>query len=107
MKLLLDENLAPKLAKNLADIYPDSSHVSECGLKAASDLAVWEFAQANGFVIVSKDSDFEQRSPFAGFRPKSFVFDSGTVRPANWSGYCVVCPGASTLLSPTRRKAFS
>ena len=70
MKLLLDENLAPKLAKVLSDIYPGSRHVSECALQSASDQAVWEFAKTNGFVIVSKDSDFEQRSVLRGFPPK-------------------------------------
>jgi predicted nuclease of predicted toxin-antitoxin system len=70
MKLLLDENLAPRLAKSLANLYPGSRHVADCGLKQSSDLDVWEYARANGFVIASKDSDFEQRSLLRGHPPK-------------------------------------
>jgi len=77
MKLLLDENLAPKLAKSLGDIYPDSRHVSECGLKQSPDEAVWEYAQTNDFAIVSKDSDFEQRGLLRGFPPKIIRIRSG------------------------------
>ena len=32
MKLLFDQNLSPCLARRLADLYPDSAHVSEVGL---------------------------------------------------------------------------
>lgn len=32
MKLLFDENLAARLVGDLADIYPDSAHVSALGL---------------------------------------------------------------------------
>jgi predicted nuclease of predicted toxin-antitoxin system len=70
MKLLLDENLAPRLAKSLSDLYPGSRHVDDCGLKRCQDLEVWDYARANGFVITSKDSDFEQRSLLRGHPPK-------------------------------------
>ena len=70
MKLLLDENLAPRLVKSLSDLYPGSRPVDECGLKQSPDHDVWEYAAANGFVITSKDSDFEQRSLLRGHPPK-------------------------------------
>ena len=62
MKLLFDQNLSPRLARSLADIYPESVHVREIGLRDASDDEIWEYAKNNGFAIVSKDSDFQQRS---------------------------------------------
>jgi hypothetical protein len=31
------------------------------GLQQADDTAIWHYAQINGFVIVSKDSDFQDR----------------------------------------------
>jgi len=40
MKLLLDENLSPNLAQLLADLFPGSAHVGDCGLGAASDEEV-------------------------------------------------------------------
>ncbi|MBZ5642496.1 MAG: DUF5615 family PIN-like protein [Acidobacteriia bacterium] len=70
MKLLLDENLSPRLTELLPDLYPGSVHVHECGLGSADDATIWEFAKANGFAIVSKDSDFEERSILLGFPPK-------------------------------------
>lgn len=70
MRLLLDENLAPRLAEALSDVYPGSAHLRDCGLRGASDSEVWEYARENGFVIVSKDSDFSQRSSLYGGPPK-------------------------------------
>src|SRR5947207_1352312 len=70
MKLLLDENISPKLAAKLSDIYPDSAHVRQFGLTHKTDLDVWKFAKANGFVVVSKDSDFNQFSLLWGHPPK-------------------------------------
>lgn len=31
---------------------------------------MWDYARSNGFVIVSKDSDFHQRSLVLGYPPK-------------------------------------
>jgi predicted nuclease of predicted toxin-antitoxin system len=70
VKLLFDENLPPRLVQLLADVYPGSMHVHECGLGAADDSAIWEFAQKNGLTIVSKDSDFQERGILLGSPPK-------------------------------------
>ena len=61
MKLLFDGNLSPKLPRLLAALFPGSAHVRECGLLGFPDEEVWEYARVNRFVIVSKDSDFQQR----------------------------------------------
>jgi predicted nuclease of predicted toxin-antitoxin system len=70
MKLLFDENLSPKLPLLIKDRFLGSLHIRDCGLKGASDLAVWEYAQKHGFTLVSKDSDFYQRSLLLGAPPK-------------------------------------
>ena len=70
MKLLFDENLSPKLSRLLASLFPGSTHVRECGLLGEADEDVWEHARINGFTIVSKDSDFQQRSLLYGYPPK-------------------------------------
>ena len=62
MKLLLDQNLAPRLVAALAALYPDSKHVRNVGLASANDDDVWRYAAAGGFTIVSKDADFHERS---------------------------------------------
>jgi predicted nuclease of predicted toxin-antitoxin system len=54
----------------LADLFPDSTHVRELSLQEANDSVVWESAKQHGFMIVSKDSDFHQRSFVFGFPPK-------------------------------------
>jgi predicted nuclease of predicted toxin-antitoxin system len=45
MKLLFDENLSPQLVPLLNDLFPDSIHVRDVGLKAADDPVVWKYAQ--------------------------------------------------------------
>ena len=71
MKLLFDENLSPKLPGLMAALFPDSTHVRDCGLKGSTDeLYIWEHARAQGFTLVSKDSDFYQRSLLYGPPPK-------------------------------------
>ena len=70
MKLLFDENLSPQLVRLLNDLFPDSIHVRDVGLKAADDPVVWKYAQDNGLIICSKDSDMHQRSFVLGYPPK-------------------------------------
>jgi predicted nuclease of predicted toxin-antitoxin system len=73
VKLLLDENLSDRIVYRIADLYPDSEHVKTLGLINTDDAVIWEYAKTNGFVIVSKDSDFHQRSLLYGYPPK-FVY---------------------------------
>ncbi len=70
MKLLFDQNLSPRLASNLADLFPNSSHVHPLGLDRVSDAEVWEYARENGFLVVSKDADFSELSLLYGYPPK-------------------------------------
>jgi predicted nuclease of predicted toxin-antitoxin system len=70
MKLLFDENLSPKLVAALADKFPDSCHVDRVGLGGADDNQVWEYAHQHDFALVSKDSDFHEKSLLHGYPPK-------------------------------------
>lgn len=70
MKLLFDQNLSSDLVGALADLFPDSDHLKNLGLMRADDDLVWRHAREHGFTIVSKDSDFHQRSLFFGAPPK-------------------------------------
>lgn len=70
MKLLLDQNLSFRLLEKLEPAYPDSTQVKIVDLDQANDLAVWQFAKDNGFVIVTKDSDFHEFSLVYGNPPK-------------------------------------
>ena len=39
-------------------------------MRDAADTEIWEYARLRGFVIVSKDSDFQARSLLYGSPPK-------------------------------------
>ena len=85
MKLLLDENLSPRLIEQFGDLYPGSRHVDQCELGRAEDAAIWEYARKAGFAILSKDSDFAERSVLFGAPPKIIwlsVGNAGTLRIA-------------------------
>ena len=73
MKLLLDENLSLRIIPRINDLYPNSAQVKTLGLISSDDALIWEYAKNHDFVIVSKDSDFHQRSLLYGHPPK-FVY---------------------------------
>ncbi|MFV0306419.1 MAG: DUF5615 family PIN-like protein [Desertimonas sp.] len=70
MKLLFDENLSRRLVTAVADLFPDSAHVTTVGLTATSDRDVWDHARVNGYVLVSKDSDLNDLAFVHGAPPK-------------------------------------
>lgn len=70
MRLLLDQNLSPRLVPALLGLYPASTHVRELGLQTADDDTVWRYAAEHGFAIVSKDADFHERSFLLGHPSK-------------------------------------
>jgi predicted nuclease of predicted toxin-antitoxin system len=70
MKLLLDQNISRKLVKQLEDIYPGSQHITSIMSENSDDREIWLYAKQNGFTIVTKDDDFEQRSILLGHPPK-------------------------------------
>ena len=49
------------------------------GLDKSSDIELWEYARANEFIIVTKDSDFEELSIKLGSPPKVIWIKSGNV----------------------------
>ena len=78
MKLLFDQNLSRSLARRLADVFPDSSHVAAVSLARSSDLAIWSYARRHGFTVVSKDQDFVHIAR-TGSPPKAVVLQVGNV----------------------------
>lgn len=57
MKLLVDNNLSPKLTKILSKEFPESKHLMDLNLENASDMDVWIYAKEKNFMIISKDTD--------------------------------------------------
>ena len=70
MKLLFDENLSFKLCQRLDDLFPGSSQVRLLGLERADDRAIWDYARANEFVLVTLDADFVDMAALLGQPPK-------------------------------------
>ncbi|MBC8172250.1 MAG: DUF5615 family PIN-like protein [Anaerolineae bacterium] len=70
MRLLLDNNLSPRLVGRLVSLYPGSTHVATSGLDTASDVEVWNYARQEGFCLVTKDADFNDLFASKGFPPK-------------------------------------
>ncbi len=77
MKLLVDENLPPRLAVELADLFPLSTHVREVGLGGTEDSLLWEFAKNAGYAFLTKDKDFANLSIARGFPPKVVLLQTG------------------------------
>lgn len=70
MRLLFDQNISHRILPLLIGDFPGAEHVRNAGLSAASDTVIWAFAKANGFMMVSKDADFQQRALLLGHPPK-------------------------------------
>lgn len=85
MKLLFDQNLSHRLVALVADLFPESLHIRDAGLAKADDEAIWEYAKVEGYVIVSKDSDFRQRSFVLGAPPKAIWIHRGNLTTAQVS----------------------
>jgi predicted nuclease of predicted toxin-antitoxin system len=69
-RLLLEQNLSPRLVGLLSDAYPDSVHVASVGLERAIDLDVWLYARREALVLVSRDADFPELAAARGHPPK-------------------------------------
>ena len=70
MKLLLDENLPPQMAASLQQLFPGTVHLRDVDLKGCPDGEIWDYAREHDFVILTKDSDFQERSVILGHPPK-------------------------------------
>ncbi len=70
MKLLLDENISSRIIKYLISEFPSSSHIDYLKMRGCKDTDIWEYAKLYGYIIISKDNDFRQRSFLHGAPPK-------------------------------------
>lgn len=70
MKLLFDKNLSRRIVPFLLTAFPESTQVALLNLEDATDSEIWQYAKANRFVIVSHDSDFQERSMVSGHPPQ-------------------------------------
>ena len=79
MKLLLDENLSRRIVPFLQDAFPQSTQVALLGMESATDQEIWDYARKQGYVIVTRDSDFYDLSLLHGFPPCVIWIRTGNV----------------------------
>lgn len=58
LKLMLDENIPPRVATELRQLGYDIVHVREAGLKGHRDSEVMAYAREDGRCLVTLDADF-------------------------------------------------
>ena len=69
MRFLVDAQLPPALARWFVAQGHEAEHVSDKGMQAGSDTAIWEYALASAATIVTKDEDFAQRKVLTAAGP--------------------------------------
>ncbi|MBF9251861.1 DUF5615 family PIN-like protein [Pontibacter sp. 172403-2] len=79
MKLLFDQNISPKIVKQLSDVFPDSKQVRHVGLEDASDVTIFEYAKRNNYAIVTFDSDYVDLNVVRGIPPKIIWLKTGNL----------------------------
>ena len=78
MKILLDANISWKLVNILKPIFGECSHVDSIGLHVpAEDIDIWNYALENGYIIITKDTDFVDLLKINGFPPKVVLLRTG------------------------------
>lgn len=70
MKLPVDNNLSFKLVQPLQNHFPGTTHIRDALNLSSDDLSIWNYAKSNGFIILTKDNDFDERSQLEGCPPK-------------------------------------
>jgi predicted nuclease of predicted toxin-antitoxin system len=73
VKLLIDANLSPSVARGLVAAGHDAVHVFDAALGTATDEEILDAAAADGRAIVSSDSDFGALLARHGHQRPSFV----------------------------------
>lgn len=62
MRLLVNAQLPPALARWLTGKGHPAQCVAEIGLRDATDEEIWKFAIAHDLILVTKDEDFTVRN---------------------------------------------
>jgi len=83
VKLLIDENLSPRLALWANELGIPSQAVGHVGLQGKSDPMVWEYAYRNDQIVVTINvGDFIQRA-LVQIQPKRKKLKAGLDRTHN------------------------
>jgi predicted nuclease of predicted toxin-antitoxin system len=69
VKIIIEAQLPPMMARWLKTAGHEAEHVLEVGLLGASDTAIWTHAERVGAASITKDEDFAERAKTAGAPP--------------------------------------
>src|SRR5680860_1212761 len=78
VKLLFDQNISYRLISKISASYPKAKQ-TKLGLTDYSDKKIWDFAKANGYTIITFDSDFFDLNTYYGFPPKIIWLRTGNM----------------------------
>jgi predicted nuclease of predicted toxin-antitoxin system len=73
VKLLVDQNLAQRVAQLLRDAGHDAVHVAERGMQSADDDEILRLALHEERIVISEDTDFGALLAHSGAAAPSFV----------------------------------
>jgi len=88
MKHLFDQNLSPQLTQKLADIFPNSIHIRNIGMRDATDTEIWNYAKQNDFRLCQRIRTFNSAACFTGIRQNSSGCALEIVRLKQSKNYC-------------------
>lgn len=80
MRFLVDAQLPPALARQIAALGHTAEHVADCGLATAADREIRAYAVSVGAVIITKDEDFIVRKLLESGPPVVWVRVGNTRR---------------------------
>lgn len=79
MKLLFDQNISPKIVRQIESDFPGSYQVRHVGLEDASDSSIFDYAKDHGYSIVTFDADFIDLNMIKGIPPKIIWLKTGNL----------------------------
>jgi predicted nuclease of predicted toxin-antitoxin system len=91
-RFLVDAQLPPALADHLSSIGCYAQHVSRVGLGAATDNAIWVYAEQSGMVLITKDEDFVSASRSHIGPPVIWVRLGNTTNRVLWHAFEKILP---------------
>jgi len=80
LRFLVDAQLPPALARQIAALGHTAEHVADCGLATAADREIRAYAVSVGAVIITKDEDFIVRKLLESGPPVVWVRVGNTRR---------------------------
>ncbi|WP_421890153.1 DUF5615 family PIN-like protein [Marinoscillum sp.] len=79
MNLLFDQNISPRILRELPLEFANCQQVRFVGLENSSDFEIFQYAGENHFAIVTFDSDFVDLNAMHGAPPKVIYLNTGNL----------------------------